>query len=51
MGLAVLLSVGAVYKKNAVAIGTGKLIYGDYYLFGYNLMFCEVKKADIQKSS
>jgi uncharacterized RDD family membrane protein YckC len=40
-----------VVKRNAIAIGTGKLTYRDYYFLGYSLMFCEVKKADIPKKS
>lgn len=40
-----------VVKRNAIAIGTGKLAYYDYYLCGWHLMFCEVMRADIPKSN
>jgi uncharacterized RDD family membrane protein YckC len=37
-----------VIKKDAVPIGTGKLTYKNYGVFGYNVIFCEVSNPQKQ---
>jgi uncharacterized RDD family membrane protein YckC len=39
-----------VIKKHAKPEGIGRLIYSNYDLWGWQLIFCEVKRPDIQKA-
>jgi len=36
-----------VIKPNATPVGSGSIIYATYYLFGYSLIFQEVKRKEI----
>jgi len=36
----------SIVKKNSVPVGTGKLTYSNYDIFGWDLIFCEVRRTD-----